>query len=262
MPKHYLLLFLFFLTHFVSAQENFNITKISNALFSPVTMDFEIRGDFAYCADEYGLSVWDMSDPENLTKISHCQTAGKAYRLCINGDFAYIPETGYGLTVVDISDLENPEVVNQIEVDLHRGGDYLDLTINDGLLYICGGRYGFYIASIEDPAEPEILYQYQVDDSHIHKFLFTEDASYLLGTGLSVLNVQDPENVEVINYVDLGNAYDICYYENRLGIITEDGLSFYSLDDPHEPEFVGLYETRIWIYTGAMQISGDIAYAS
>lgn len=40
-------LFLFLLSNSTSGQDDFNVTKVGNALFSPIAKDLEIRGDYA-----------------------------------------------------------------------------------------------------------------------------------------------------------------------------------------------------------------------
>ena len=257
------ILFLFLLSTSTSGQDNFNVTPVGNALFSPSASDFDIQGDYAYCANIHGLAVWDISDPENMVRIAQCKTRGSAARLCINGDYAYVSDLGCGIAVIDISDPENPQVVNQVDVDIYQVNvsPPPDLVVNDGLLYICGGGTGYYIASIEDPALPEILYHYQYGQNFTHEFLFTEDAAYLLSRDLFTLDVEDPANVEIINTNDFGGD-NMDHNENRLAIIGSRGIGFFSLEDPFNPDIVSLIEWEHSTSGADICVNADLAYIS
>ena len=41
-----------------------NVTRVGGLPLGRDVVDLAISGDYAYCADEYGLSVWDLSEPE------------------------------------------------------------------------------------------------------------------------------------------------------------------------------------------------------
>lgn len=256
------ILILFLLNHCASALDDFNLDRVGNALFSPIINDVEIRGDYAYCAESYGLSVWDISDPEDLFKVSYCRIPGGPTRLCINGDYAYASVIGRGVVVVDISDLESPDVINLVEVDIIRV--FLDhplphISTHDGLLYICGGLAGFYIASLENPTEPEIIAHYHYGGYlNFHtEILCTENAAYLLSNDLYVLNIDDPANVEILNTIDVRVGLDMVIDESRLGIVNGRDVSFISLDNPFEPELVSVFEGHS---ARAVEINGDYAY--
>ena len=73
---------------------------------------------------------------------------------------------------------------------------------------------------------------------------------------MSVLDIEDPANVEIINIIEEGGGYDIAYDENRIGIMGDRELSFYLLDEPNDPELAGSTENNIF-KTGAISINGD-----
>jgi len=224
-------------------------------------MDIEIRGDYAFCPDQWGLSVWDISDPENLFKTSFIQTQGSASNIHLNGNYAYISDRGYGLVVIDISDPENPEIINYIDVEVgqNRTSSPSDLEGNENWLYLCAGRGGLYIASTEDPSEPEVLYHYHYDhrlNAH-NKSILTGDALYLATNyDLYILNVDDPENVEVVNIIDQGGI-NMTINENRLGIVNGGETYLFSLDNPHAPQLESVIERHS---AHSIEINGDHAY--
>ena len=231
----------------MSAQDNFNLSKIGSALLSPSLIDIELRDDLAFCADEYGFSVWDISDLENPERIGQCSTRGNAVSCVINGEYAYVSDVGYGVAVVDISEPDNPNVIRYLELLIHYQwwGQAAppEIVVKDNLLYICAGWYGMYIADLEDPENPELINYYQ--ELGIDVIQFYGEITYLTaGYGdvdLHILNINDPRNIDVIATIDFNyTPYGFAIQDDMMAIWSmRDGLFIYSLEDPSQPEQIG-----------------------
>jgi hypothetical protein len=82
-------------------------TWVSNAY------DVDVVGTTAYVIDEQtGLVVLDVTDPQNITRISSLYVWGVHRDLCVDGDFAYLASGPAGLAIVDISDPAAPVLVS------------------------------------------------------------------------------------------------------------------------------------------------------
>ena len=225
--------------------DNFNIEKVNSTLLSTTPRDYKVVGDFVYCVDEYGLSAWDLSNAENPVKVGQCATSGTAMRLEISGDFAYIYMGGGKIGIIDVSDPENPEVVREFTLN-YAGYFYPDLLVHDGLLYICAGGRGFYVASLNDPSQPEVISHFQFNQVRITvNILISGNIAYLLNTTeMVVLNIEDPENIEVINTIDDAGGVDIKLVDDMLVVNSSNWIMRYLLDDPETPELISRFQLR------------------
>lgn len=65
------------------------------------------------------LQVYNTDDPDHPKFISETFTGGTASDMVILGDYAYIADDHDDLLVIDLQDLNNPEVVSSQDVPLH-----------------------------------------------------------------------------------------------------------------------------------------------
>jgi hypothetical protein len=91
-------------------------------------LDVAVSDRYAYvAATDSGLVVLDVRDPESPEEVARLEIPGKAIRVLVAGDFAYImgvSYTGgstvdsfrYSVHIMDISDPLAPELVNSIDV--------------------------------------------------------------------------------------------------------------------------------------------------
>ena len=61
------------------------------------------------------LQIYDVSDPTAPRKLSSFETPGRASRVSLDGDYAYIADTEAGVQVVDLSDPANPTLAGSYE---------------------------------------------------------------------------------------------------------------------------------------------------
>ena len=80
--------------------------------------DVEIDGDFAFIAngDDGGVSVIDISDPENPDSVSFIDIPGFIMDVCVSNDYAYVAAQQSGLRIVDVSNPENPEEISLLNL--------------------------------------------------------------------------------------------------------------------------------------------------
>lgn len=199
--------------------ETFDVTGMGGA--EPREFDLAVSGGYAFAADgKNRLSVVDISDPGSLGVPKHTQTPHTIFALEIAGPYAYC--AGRGLSVLDISDPENADV---IYIDSFDSGDITGAWIYDmdrigNTLYLSGeGRV------------------YSVD-------------------------ISDPENPGTITLADdfsMADSSTIALYEDGFYLILDDGSSNYRLDVWH-PDAGGTYETVNGIsHPTAIAASGDYA---
>ena len=173
----------------------------------------------------------------------------------VAGDYAYCA-TRYGISVMDVSDRENPEVINRIP----RNGTPSSLEISDTLLYLCGGSAGFSIFSISDPEQPvEIGFCDEVRNPSRFELRDTLAFIACYRTGLSIVSVADPYNPRIIGEIrtDFGNCDDVALMGDYAYLSA--GTHIISIEDPTHPELITSVNE---MSGGEIDIVDDIFYTA
>lgn len=129
------------------------VARVGGAPIVGNAYDVEVVGDIAYVLDEQqGLYLLDVSDPANVTEVSHLFVGGVDRDLQVQGDRVYIAGGGAGLVIVDASDPAAPTVLSYTDtygtaVRLGVDGDMVAVAAwNDTRIY-----------DVSDPAAPAIV---------------------------------------------------------------------------------------------------------
>ncbi len=112
-----------------------------------------LEGNYAYQADGAGLSIVDISDPENPVKKGSLNLSERPVSLEISGNYAYIANGRTGMKVIDIS---NPEAPVE-KATLDTPGFLNQVKIRGSYAYLADDVQGLEVANISDPLNPSIL---------------------------------------------------------------------------------------------------------
>ncbi|WP_067035583.1 LVIVD repeat-containing protein [Allomuricauda sp. CP2A] len=136
---------------------NINVFNISD-LENPQNLDdvyagFDIEtifynGTYLFLGSMRGMYIYDITDPAVPSFISEFQHGTACDPVVVDGDYAYVTLRGgnwcgateSGLFIVDISDIQNPELAVQYPLD----GPY-GLGIRDEKLFVCDGDSGLKV---------------------------------------------------------------------------------------------------------------------
>ncbi|MEZ4810638.1 MAG: hypothetical protein R2819_09780 [Allomuricauda sp.] len=136
---------------------NINVFDISD-LDSPNDLEdvyagFDIEtifynGDYLFLGSMRGMYIYDITDPAAPTFVSEFEHGTACDPVVVDGDYAYVTLRGgnwcgateSGLFIVDISNIENPELAVQYPMD----GPY-GLGIKDEKLFVCDGDSGLKV---------------------------------------------------------------------------------------------------------------------
>ena len=82
------------------------------------------------------LQVYDVSDPAAPGKLSSFETPGRATRVSLDGDYAFVADTEAGVQVVDLSDPVNPVAAGGFETprparDVSAAGSLVLAVVGD-----------------------------------------------------------------------------------------------------------------------------------
>ncbi|MBT7618440.1 MAG: T9SS type A sorting domain-containing protein [Calditrichaeota bacterium] len=158
--------------------------------------------------------------PENLGFITETALAG---------DYAYLARSGDdpGIVILDISDLENPQVVSRTDV----GGGHTwraMISTSGDYAYIANERHVFSY-DVSDPRNPVSLGDWY---SNIRIWDSTADEDYLyLAVGMEgiiALDISDPEDLHVAGFYNTtGSAWEVHVMGNLLIVADNSNIGIY-----------------------------------
>ncbi|MBW8199834.1 LVIVD repeat-containing protein [Flagellimonas abyssi] len=132
----------------------FNISDLDNPqVLDDVHAGFDIetifnRDNYLFLGSMRGMYIYDISSPATPTFVSEFQHGTACDPVVVDGDYAYVTLRGgnmcgateSGLYIVDISNIENPELVITYPMD----GPY-GLGIKNEKIFICDGASGLKV---------------------------------------------------------------------------------------------------------------------
>ncbi|WP_318310358.1 LVIVD repeat-containing protein [Flagellimonas crocea] len=138
-------------SHYINV---FNIADLdSPQVLQDVYAGFDIetifnRDNYLFLGSMRGMYIYDISSPGTPTLVSEFEHGTTCDPVVVDGDYAYVTLRGgnmcgateSGLFIVDISDIENPELAISYSMD----GPY-GLGIKDEKIFICDGESGLKV---------------------------------------------------------------------------------------------------------------------
>lgn len=152
---------------------NINIFNISD-LENPVDLEdvyagFDIetifhRGNHLFLGSMRGMYIYDITSPATPTFVSEFQHGTACDPVVVDGDYAYVTLRGgngcgaleSGLFIVDISNIESPELAIDYPMDEPYG-----LGIRDEKLFVCDGSSGLKVYDKTNVMELEQLNHFE-----------------------------------------------------------------------------------------------------
>ncbi|MDP8238541.1 MAG: choice-of-anchor D domain-containing protein [Candidatus Hatepunaea meridiana] len=190
-----------------------------------------------------------------ITEVGQCDTPGSAHDVFILGDYAYIADGDGGLTVIDISDPEDPEVAGNWD---GFAGTFGWIFVIGEVVYL-SGQNGLFTLDVSDIENIELLDRYPLRQEWRGVYVVNEIA-YLAQQrrGFSLIDVSNPRDLTEISNIDLFDAIntevvnDLAYVANG-----SHGLVIIDVSDAENPEII----SRIGgMFAWYVQVSGDYAY--
>ncbi|MBU8870034.1 MAG: T9SS type A sorting domain-containing protein [Gemmatimonadales bacterium] len=207
---------------------------------------------------EYGLGIYDISDPLSFSTMSHLDLGDDTMVLAIaaQGDYVYVSTDGELLTI-EISVPGSPRLRRTEE----NAGSLQDLAIVGGWIFAADAANGIKIWNISNAAKPEVAGTSTGGPSGFD-IAVVGDRAYVAGNnsstgdGFSIFDVADPQNPLQVDFVEsdfnLAIAGDSAYaYLGGLG-----GLQIYRLSDSPPPAIqpVPVFTTPTGVITYAEEM--------
>lgn len=206
-------------------------------------------------------------DSGNYKIISKFQTTGYTQDVVVKDTLCYITQGEGGLMIVDVKDVENPEMVS-ITTENVRGYSS-KIAMKDDAIYIAAGSFGVTVIEVDNPVEPNVsvsnLSMKPAKDFHVvGDYLFTSISEQ----GVKIAEIGYPSQPDIRGDIKtpgyargLTTTADTSFLLIACG---EMGLSIYNITD-FQNGFGG-YPQTAWFdtpgYAEAIEVSrtASIAY--
>jgi hypothetical protein len=167
------------------------------------------KDNYLYVADVYaGISIWDVSDPENIMQAGSYPASGAVLMVQIYGDSLYAASNRPSLTILDISNPVNPQLRGTYE------------TIPTVLDVDVSGPYA-YLLSV-------------VNEQHVNQH-----------SALHIVDITDPGNPDEISNLDLFRRVDRVVVNGNYACVSgaDAGFSIIDISNPVNPAELSLTAT-------------------
>lgn len=260
----------------------------------------EVYGSYGYLLDEnYGMLVFDCSDPVNPIEVASLPLSGVPWDLCFRGNYAYV-SVFYGLNVIDIADPLQPRLVGS--VPLHNS---IGLTVKGSYVFITDyTAQKLYVVDVSSAAHPEIVAELNSPGGPWDVAITGNLAVVTTGNSVMTVDVTDPVNPHRLGSVtlpwrprDLALAGENAFIAAQARLFTvnfsdplhptrtaevdvssenwrilerkgcvfiarqENGVSVYDVTDPAHPTPAGHLEFTNAGWAMGLAVTGDILYA-
>jgi len=243
---------------YIYAQE-FEISKLGEIAYAQGSKDSEsvqVVDNYLYYLSQNGLEIYEINVDGSIERLS-ILTIASSGSMIIKDQYCFLTSDsydspnlipGYNLTIykIDLSDVNNPIIVDQIEYpelnyygSMNKFGDYL---IFKWLEEPDGFHYDFY-------SIPELEYVGQViSDSH-HRIVSDSLLVRQYDLTFYIEQYNPPDQFEVIGVIDVsyysdGNyAYDHFKVINDtiLSAVNSKNITFWNISDPSNWQYLSRY---------------------
>lgn len=211
----------------------------SGALWTDV-IDVEARGAYAFCSLRYGFVVLDISSRSTPAVVAQIPLPEQIGEIALEGNFAYVLNGDFGISVIDITVPTSPAVSNYYDTRTFGA-----IAATENYLLITDGGFDLQIINVADPRAPFLEgsfrlsmpgYDICIDDT----LAYVGESHYF-----EVLDISNPRsprkvggmqtNVEGINVS--GDRFLACLMTTT----TENSVLFISIDDNGSPSLLNSY---------------------
>ncbi|NQT34514.1 choice-of-anchor D domain-containing protein, partial [bacterium] len=189
-----------------------------------------------------------------ITEVGQCETLERAHDVFVQGDYAYIADEDEGLTVVDISDPEHPEVAGNWNV---RVNSCHDVYIIGEIAYLISQTTGLYTLDISDIENINQLDNFNGGNNRRGLHVVDEIAYYLDMDRIYLIDVSNPGDLSEISSLDYYGNCNV-YVVGDIAYVAGGTFRIIEVSDPENPELVA--NIGLGGYAWAVHVSGEYAY--
>ncbi|MBI2463621.1 prepilin-type N-terminal cleavage/methylation domain-containing protein [Candidatus Peregrinibacteria bacterium] len=180
--------------------------------------DIFVEGNYAYAATnktQEGLTIIDISNPQNPSIIKNLDLGGKGKYVTKSGNYLYmgVEKSTKGLAIIDVSNPANAYVVKSLNVGAE--GNQPDVVGNYVYMGIDSENSGFKIINVTNKSNPSVTSSLNVE-GEVNTVRVVGSYAYI-GTdkdqkGFRVINISNPQSPSIVATLNVGddvNAMEI-----------------------------------------------------
>ena len=119
----------------------------SGSITFPLSRRITVKNNYAYVATNSNFSIYDITNPSSITKVSSYLSLTLPKDLFISGNYAYIADYSGGLKILDISNPASPQKVGSYtSTDIKYA---FAVTANQNMVYLVDGVNGLYVLQFD-----------------------------------------------------------------------------------------------------------------
>lgn len=243
-----------------------NLSKIGQIETNGLATTVQVRGKIAYVIDSNennpgGLMLINISNPEQPVLLGSYYEAGMPNDFALQGDLAYVSNSGDGLEILNVS---NPD--NIVRIGHYRPGKIMyDVEVRDNIAFLASNSEGLEILNISDPTVPQRISKVALSNYCINVFV---EENYCYASGFSTLEVVDISNPSTPQKVEQFSVNNhLFFYPIKFGDIiyiadhgNEGDMIILDSSDPTNINEVGRVSKLNEGYARRTCVNNSIAY--
>lgn len=155
--------------------------------------DLAAEGGYAYSADTYGLTVYDLSGGGEPVPVGQYLLEQGGTEIAVHNGLAYVADFflswDAGMKILDVADPTAPFLVGSFT----NAGVVHDIAVVGGLAFIAEEDTGMEIVDVSDPANPVLLDRFDTIGS-AYRVCISGNLAYIAegSSGLEIVDVSSP----------------------------------------------------------------------
>lgn len=224
-----------------------------------------ISESITYVASGSGYYIFDIRNPCSIQKIGEFQTLG----ICLHSFSVYetllcIPETRWGVSLYNISDLRNPIFISRYS-NYRRLGRVHSVRFNGRYSYVAC-ESGLVIIDFSDIRNPREVGRYNTPIDAVYSLFVSGNYAYLANGwgGLRIINIENPSQPYEMGRYTLPTRCEDVYVRDTLAFtsfqaVSEGGgLVVLNVSNPSNPIFVSRIDVGSNSFT--LAVNNNYAY--
>lgn len=203
-----------------------------------------VSEDIAYLAVKFnGLKLIDISDPSNPTLVGSYSNNCSILDVFITEDIAYVAAGENGVEILNISNPSNIVQIGNYS-DNYNVSWSIDFDEQQNLLYVADRSDGIEILDVSNPSAPVELGQLEIERAIEIDVVGNYAYISLYENGLSIVDVSDPSAPLEISLFEYGVIKDVFINGTSCYLITDSGLLVLDVSDPVNLEIINVYTNQ------------------
>jgi len=208
--------------------------------------DIYVKEHYLYVGGENGLSVYDVNNVDDITKIFQYNSSGQVDNIEIQGDYLYFLNAYKKLFIMDLSDMDNIHDVSNISI----GADCVGLKIIGDYAYIINYNKGIVIVDIENKDKP--VTRKTVSDYLLYKDIYIDENILILHDSFNIyiFDTSNPIELKLIGEYEFYIKISYIYYQDDIIYASKISgeLVFIDISNPKDPKTIVDYPSGGNVY--------------